>query len=110
MPNVAYDKFREQHPEYPESLRAHYWESVVSCYPPILQNSFMVELGDRAIIDQLLKLGKPEYIYCGTKELERKFGKAYPHLKPIIKLHGFYEESICMVMFATEMKVPERKT
>ena len=110
MPNKSFDLFREKHPEYPETLRRYYWESVVSCYPPVLQNSFMVDLDEPEIINQLLRLGKPEYIYCGTTDLADDLSSAFPELRELIQLHGWYEENICFVMFATKMKVPERKT
>lgn len=100
--NVSFDVFREKHPEYPESLRECYFESVVYGPEIVLQNSFCVDLKDREVIDTLLKIRMPEYIYCGTSRLVKALGKAYPQLIPLIRLHGWYEESICMVMHATK--------
>ena len=108
MPNKSFDKFREKHPEYPESLRRNYWESVVSSYPPVLQNSFMVDLDESEVIRQLLKIRTPEYIYCGTTDLCDDLATAFPQLKELIHLHRWYEENICFVMHATTMKVPAK--
>lgn len=106
MGNVSFDRFREKHPEYPESLRRGYLESVM--HPPgleVTQNSFCVDLEDQHEIDVLLKIRMPEYIYCGTHELVAELSAAYPQLAPLIRLHSWYEDSICMVMHTTETKL-----
>lgn len=106
MPDVSFIRFQEKYPQYPDSLRSAYAESMVTGERIILQHGFYVDLEDRAEIDALLKVGVPEYIYCGTHELVAELSQAYPQLASLIKLHGWYEESIYMIMHSVELPLP----
>jgi hypothetical protein len=108
MLDIRFDEFREAHPEYPESLRSHYSQSFISDIPMVMQNSFYVDLEEPKVIDLILSVGMPEYIYCGDQETIDELGKAYPQLSPLIRFHGWYQNSIYMVMH-TSIYEPEAK-
>lgn len=109
MANMSFDKFRETHPQYPESLRSYYSQSLISDIPVVQQDSFYVDLEEPSVIDLILSVGTPEYILCGDQDTINELGKAYPQLAPLIRFHGWYQDSIYMVMHASIYE-PDTKT
>ena len=80
MPDVSFIKFQEKYPQYPDDLGSAYSESITSGENIVVQHGFYVDLEDRSMIDKLLGVGLPEYIYCGSRELSNELSQAYPHL------------------------------
>jgi hypothetical protein len=101
MPDVTYDRFRDNHPEYLDVWRNSFMRSMICSDPPRLQSGFYISPDEPGFIDALVVLGKPVLIYCGTEELAKELIALYPHFIDIVHLNGWYEDSCFMVVHET---------
>lgn len=101
MGDVTYDRFRANHPEYLEVWRSAFMQTLISSDPPVIQSGFFVEIDEPEMINALVCFANPIVFYCGDGELAKDLIAAYPRFESIVRLHGWYQDSIFMVIHET---------
>lgn len=105
MKNVSFDLFlaRGDNQKFKAKYRSRYFETMICSSPPVIQCGFFASQPRYA--KALIAVQKPLEIHCGTQKLFDATAKMYPELSEIIKINGWFEDSMFLIMEKTTVKI-----